>query len=81
MPELPEVERARRIAAQYFLNKTVKKCCALEQGFACAQFRLQPQSCCVTGGGPREGTFDDIVIEGGDNFHVETLLQGDVADL
>uniref|UniRef100_A0A7S2SIE3 Formamidopyrimidine-DNA glycosylase catalytic domain-containing protein n=1 Tax=Mucochytrium quahogii TaxID=96639 RepID=A0A7S2SIE3_9STRA len=46
MPELPEVERARRLLENHVVGKRVVEVVAIESG-----------------GGPRDGLFDDIVFE------------------
>ena len=46
MPELPEVERARRLLVEHCVGLKIIKCVAVEQG-----------------GGPRDGKFDEIVIQ------------------
>ena len=46
MPELPSVERGRRLLEEYLVGKQVNEVYALESG-----------------GGPREGLYDDLVFK------------------
>ena len=60
MPELPEVEAARRLAQRHCAGSTLKAVLATESG-----------------GGPRDGQFDDIVIgEGLDAAQLAAALVG-----
>lgn len=58
MPELPEVEAARRFLERACLNLTIEKVTTRESG-----------------GGPRDGLFDDIVIELKGNQMTEGQIQ------
>lgn len=59
MPELPSVERGRRLLEEYLVGKQVKEVVALESG-----------------GGPREGLYDDLVFKKIGHDEVVQALQG-----
>ncbi len=59
MPELPSVERGRRLLEEYLVGKQVNEVYALESG-----------------GGPREGLYDDLVFKNIVRDEVVLALQG-----